>query len=86
MIPKRLLPIRAESGDAGPVVDGLLVSWKRFERACLLHTSKDCSGLLFPRVTAENMLLSFRLCPEGMVLLLFQSLGLILVVALLFGF
>ena len=67
------------------MVDGILVSWKRFERACLLHTSGDCSELLFPRVTAENLLLSFRLCPEGMISLLFLSVGLISVVALSFG-
>ena len=73
-------------GGAPPVVVGRLISWERFERAYLLHTSRDCLGLLFPRVTAENMLLSFRLCPERMVSLLFLLVGLILVVALSFGF
>ena len=73
-------------GGAPPVVVGRLISWERFEHACLLITSGDCSGLLFPHVTAENMLLLFRLCPEGMMSLLFLSVGLIWVVALSFGF
>ena len=66
------------------MVDGILVSWKRFERACSLHTSGDFSGLVFPRVTEENILSFFSLCPEGMVSLLFLMVRSISVVDLLF--
>ena len=66
------------------MVGGILVSWKRFERACSLHISGGCSGLVFPRVTEENILSSFFLCSEGMVSLLFLMVGLISVVALMF--
>ena len=62
------------------MVDGILVSWKRFERVCLLHTSVDCLGLLFSRVTVESSLLLSFLCPEVVMSLLFLLMWLISVV------